>query len=257
MLHNSNSAGSNSLKEAQALCEGRKNAYAVTVDVKSEQGIRPLIQGADLVISLVPATAHVLIAQLCIEIGRHFVSASYVSPQMAALDSLAKERGIILLNEIGLDPGLDHCSAMDVIDKVQSRGAQVTAFISFCGGLPAPMAAADVPFSYKFAWSPKGVLSAALQPALFQIGQNEMNSSVMKRFEGEALLSRGQFSDIRMPAALDAYSLPILEGLPNRNSINPYLDLYNLRKNAPDGPRTMLRGTLRYMIAIKICYIRV
>lgn len=256
-MRNSSHAGSNSLQEAQSLCEGRENAYAVTVDVNSEEEIRPLIQEADLVISLVPAAAHVLIAQSCIEIGRHFVSASYVSPQMAALDTLAKEKGILLLNEIGLDPGLDHCSAMDVIDEVQSRGAQVTSFISFCGGLPAPMAAADVPFSYKFAWSPKGVLSAALQPALFKIGRNERNSSIMRRFEGEALLSCAQFSDVRMPSALDTYSLPILEGLPNRNSINPYLDLYNLRKSAPEGPRTMLRGTLRYMRAIKFCYIRV
>lgn len=130
-----------------------------------------------------------------------------------------------MLNEIGLDPGLDHLSAKKIIDEAKAQGSKILSFKSWCGGLPAPECA-DNPLAYKFSWSPRGVLLAALNDARFRIGGKEVH------IPGSDLLLSVWNAPFKSPLAL--------EGLPNRDSLK-YLDLYGLQ-----GVETMLRGTLRY-----------
>ena len=127
----------------------------------SDAEIERLVSEHDLTISLLPAPMHPVIARLCIKHKRNMVTASYVSPEMMELDADAKAAGITILNEVGVDPGMDHMSAMRVIDEVQENGGKIESFTSLCGGLPAPESALSNPLKYKFSWSPRGVLSAA------------------------------------------------------------------------------------------------
>ena len=122
------------------------------------------IREHDLAVSLLPYAYHPVVARLCVKHGVHMVTTSYVKQAMADLDAAAKDAGVILLNEIGVDPGIDHMTAMRVIHKVQAQGGKITRFISCCGGLPAPEANTN-PFGYKFSWSPRGVLLAGKNPA--------------------------------------------------------------------------------------------
>jgi len=157
------------------------------------------------------------------------VTASYISPAMRELHDRAVSADVLLLNEIGLDPGIDHCSAVSLLSDLRSQNKKVVAFTSFCGGLPAPEVA-DVPLGYKFSWSPRAVLAAALNGAKFKLGG--------KGWEilGENIL-RSYFPNVPI---LD--DIP-LEGFANRDSLR-YAESYRL------GPvqelRTLLRGTLRY-----------
>ena len=152
------------------------------------------------------------------------VNASYVSPEMQALDEEARAKGLLFLCECGLDPGLDHMAAMKMIHTIQQEGGTVTEFYSYCGGLPAPEAD-DNPFHYKFSWSPKGVLLAILNGARYlENGQEVEYSSAelfqaVRSFEVEGM-------------AFEAY--------PNRDSV-PYRERYGLQ-----GVRNLFRGTLRY-----------
>jgi alpha-aminoadipic semialdehyde synthase len=137
-------------------------------------------------VSLLPAPLHPAVAELCIEHKKHMVTASYISPAMRSLHSRfdppcplglfwtnalcsAQSAGVLLLNEIGLDPGIDHCSAHSLLSRLRSENKQIVSFVSFCGGLPAPEAAEGVPFGYKFSWSPRGVLRAAGEGAIFRL----------------------------------------------------------------------------------------
>jgi alpha-aminoadipic semialdehyde synthase len=170
---------------------------------------------------------HPKIAEQCINLSKHMVTASYISPALANLDSAAKEKGVTLMNEIGLDPGIDHLTALSAFDDIKSEGSQVTHFESWCGGLPAPEAS-DNPLGYKFSWSPQGVLLAASNSASHLLESKKV--------------------DIPGPDLLKAVvDVPImkgfaLEGYPNRDSLK-YISLYNLN---PSKLRTMFRGTLRY-----------
>ena len=128
--------------------------------------MRAEIAKADLVISLLPATMHVPVAKMCIAHQKHLVTASYTSPDMRGLDLEAREAGVIILNEVGLDPGIDHMSAQALINEAKERGAVITSFESVCGGLPAPEAS-DNPFGYKFSWNPRGVLTASQNDARY------------------------------------------------------------------------------------------
>ncbi len=155
------------------------------------------------------------------------VTASYISPALANLDTAAKNSGITLMNEIGLDPGIDHLTALSAFDEIKSEGGHITHFESWCGGLPAPEAS-DNPLGYKFSWSPQGVLLAASNSATHLSETNKVD------IPGQDLLK----------AVVD---VPImkgfaLEGYPNRDSLK-YISLYNLD---PSKLRTMFRGTLRY-----------
>jgi saccharopine dehydrogenase-like NADP-dependent oxidoreductase len=116
-----------------------------------------LIKQSHTVISLLPATMHTPIAQSCVHHRTHLVTASYISPEFRALDRQAREAGIVLLGEMGLDPGMDHMSAMKMIDHITVRGGKVRGFLSVCGGLPAPEAANN-PLGYKFRFVSPGFL---------------------------------------------------------------------------------------------------
>ncbi|KAH8993244.1 Saccharopine dehydrogenase-domain-containing protein [Lactarius hatsudake] len=220
---------SNLLQEAEQLVAVHPNASALFVTMDDQTRVSQLVKESDVVISLLPATLHPTVAELCVEHKKHMVTASYVSPAMRSLHSRAQSAGIILLNEIGLDPGIDHCSAHALLSRLRAENKRVVGFTSFCGGLPAPEAAEGVPLGYKFSWSPRGVLRAVGEDAKFLLsGQNW-------EIPGESLLLQ-HFPDVPLSNVLK------LEGLANRDSMH-YAETYSL-----DGGelRTMLRGTLRY-----------
>ncbi|MBN2265113.1 MAG: saccharopine dehydrogenase NADP-binding domain-containing protein, partial [Candidatus Aminicenantes bacterium] len=151
---------------AEALVAGHTRGAAEVLDIADRAALSAAVERADLVVSLVPYTFHPLIAELAVESGRPMVTASYVSPAMRALDERAKAKGVILLNELGLDPGIDHMEAMRIIHEAHEAGRSVLGFTSWCGGLPAPEANTN-PFGYKFSWSPRGVLLASKNSARF------------------------------------------------------------------------------------------
>ena len=154
------------LEDALNLLDGAENCRALTLDLNDGEALSQLVETHDLVISLVPFSYHPLVANHCLEQGKTLITASYVSEEMQAFDKEAKARGLIFLNEIGLDPGIDHMSAMRIIDDVHARGGKIRHFGSYCGGLPAPEAN-DNPFGYKFSWAPKGVLLASRNGARY------------------------------------------------------------------------------------------
>jgi len=215
---------SRTVAKAQELVSGHERGLAVTLVADDTAGLRGRIAEADVVVSLLPYTHHVMVAKQCLELKRHLVTTSYVSDAMRALDGPAQAAGLLFLNEIGLDPGIDHMSAMSVIDAVRVGGGRVVGFESYCGGLPAPEAN-DNPLGYKFSWSPKGVVMA---------GRNEARYLKDGR---EVVVPGPDLFGHRWPLKVaDGFEF---EAYPNRNSL-PYVDLYGLH-----GVRTMLRGTLR------------
>jgi alpha-aminoadipic semialdehyde synthase len=166
-------------------------------------------------------------------------------PQAKVHTHSAQSAGIILLNEIGLDPGIDHCSAHSLLSRLRAENKQIIGFTSFCGGLPAPEAAEGIPLGYKFSWSPRGVLRAAREGAKFLLAGQVRPSPLLPslpvvnhhqnwEIPGESLLLQ-HFPDVPISNVLR------LEGLANRNSMD-YLETYSLKH---DELRTMLRGTLR------------
>ena len=211
--------------KAAALLQGHTNGRAGAWTTDDKKGLKDLVKDADLVISLLPATFHVLIAEECIAQKKLMVTASYVSPAMRALDTKAKEAGILILNEIGVDPGIDHMSAMKVIDRVKASGGKVTSFKSYCGGLPAPEANTN-PWGYKFSWSPRGVMTAGKNSARY------LKDGVQVDIPGPGL-----FGDMHL---LNVPGLGELEAYPNRDSMS-YIEIYGLRD-----AKTVFRGTLRY-----------
>jgi saccharopine dehydrogenase (NADP+, L-glutamate forming)/spermidine synthase len=216
---------SRTLSKAEALLDGHPHGQAKAWTVADKPGLRELVRETDLAVSLLPATYHVLAAQECISQKKLMVTTSYVSPAMRALDAQAKAAGVLILNEIGVDPGIDHMSAMKIIDRVKGDGGQVVSFRSYCGGLPAPEANTN-PWGYKFSWSPRGVLVAGKNSARYLKDGKEVNIPAPELFANMHLL--------------DVPGLGELEAYPNRDSMG-YMDLYGLR-----GAKTVFRGTLRY-----------
>ena len=210
---------------AARVLDGHPRGRAVAVSVDDDAALSKLVEGSELVVSLLPATLHVRIAKQAIAHRVPMITTSYVSPDMQALDAAAREAGILLLNEIGLDPGLDHMSAMRLIRTVQSEGARVVSFRSCCGGLPSPEANTN-PWGYKFSWSPRGVLAAGRKPARWIA-----DGRVVEVPGGEIF---------RHAAPYDVSEVGRLEVYPNRDS-NAYAATYGI-----EGVRTMFRGTLRY-----------
>ncbi|GAA5862039.1 hypothetical protein JCM3774_006149 [Rhodotorula dairenensis] len=218
---------SNDLSAAKAHADGRKNVKAVYLDASDPAAVAEVVKGADVVLSLLPAPLHVKIAKMCIEHKAALVTASYTSAEMAALHDEAKAADVVLLNELGLDPGIDHVTAMRLIEEASASGHTIKSFISFCGGLPSPELS-NAPLGYKFSWSPRGVLTAALNAASFRISGREVSIA------GPDLL-RENFPSLPLLRGL------ALEGVANRDSVS-YLSQYRLPSNLP----TILRGTLRY-----------
>jgi saccharopine dehydrogenase (NADP+, L-glutamate forming) len=215
------------LEEARQLLGADPNGTAMTLDLGDEEALSKLVAEHDLTISLVPYTFHPMVARQCLKHDRNLVTASYVSPEMDALDAEARAKGLVFLNEIGLDPGIDHMSAMRIIDDVHERGGVIRHFRSYCGGLPAPEAN-DNPFGYKFSWAPRGVLMASRNGALYLRDGHEVEVPAERLFRDMHLL--------HVPGGGD------FEAYPNRDSI-AYREIYNLSDEA----RTIFRGTLRNM----------
>uniref|UniRef100_A0A7S2SNY8 Saccharopine dehydrogenase (NAD(+), L-glutamate-forming) n=1 Tax=Rhizochromulina marina TaxID=1034831 RepID=A0A7S2SNY8_9STRA len=220
-------------EEAAALAgqvpEGAARAIALGVEKEEDrEALGSLIREGDVVVSLVPPPLHAGVAEHCIQAGTHLVTASYVSDAMRGLDKAAQEKGVLLLNEMGLDPGMDHMSAMKVIHEAQAQGAQVTSFRSLCGGLCSPDCLdPEDPLQYKFSWSPAGVFSAAMSPARF------LQDGIVVEQDGPTKLSHAQ--------PFQGWKSLNLEAIPNRDSLI-YGDLYGIEESA----QTILRGTLRY-----------
>ncbi|MCB9014261.1 MAG: saccharopine dehydrogenase NADP-binding domain-containing protein [Lentimicrobiaceae bacterium] len=211
--------------KAAELIENHPNAVAIALNVHDESALGECIEQHDLVVSLLPYMFHVQVARLCVALRRNMVTTSYVKPEMEALDIPAKEAGIVILNEMGLDPGIDHMSAMRVIDHIHARGGKVEEFYSVCGALPAPEAATN-PFRYKFSWSPKGVVMAGNNDARFL------------KNGGEVLVPTAQL--FRNPLTINFSSVGNLDIYPNRDSIS-YISIYGIPE-----VKNMMRGTFRF-----------
>ncbi|MFP4274610.1 MAG: saccharopine dehydrogenase C-terminal domain-containing protein [Paracoccaceae bacterium] len=186
------------------------------------------LQPGDVVVSMLPGDWHVPLAELAISKRAHFVSSSYISPEMRALDSAAREAGVALVNEVGLDPGIDHLMAHHLVAEYRASDAfdpsNAISFTSYCGGIPKH----PNPFRYKFSWSPLGVLKALKSPSR----------------------SIREYSELRVTRPWDAisdYTAPLpqperFEVYPNRDSV-PFIQEYGFD---PDWPlRNFVRGTLR------------
>lgn len=210
---------------AARLVAGHPRGAAQVLDLADRTALAAAIGRADLVVSMVPYTYHPVVAELAIDQGRSVVTASYVSPAMRALDARAKERGVILLNELGLDPGIDHMEAMRVIHEVHDAGGRVLGFTSWCGGLPAPESNTN-PFGYKFSWSPRGVLLASKNSAQY------LKDGLIVTIPAAELFAH--------PETIGIPGLGSFEGYPNRDSV-AYRETYGI----PEA-QTVFRGTLRY-----------
>ena len=161
------------LAQAQALAKKHparriKGVHQIEIsdDPEKNAPIKAILETVDVVVSLLPAFLHPYIAKLAIETRTNMVTASYVSEAMQALDAEAKDAGITILNEVGVDPGLDHMSAMKIIHELQAEGKKVTSFKSYCGGVPYTSIQKN-PLNFKASWSPLGILSAVNRPARF------------------------------------------------------------------------------------------
>jgi alpha-aminoadipic semialdehyde synthase len=217
---------SRTASKAEAMIAGHPAGKALALNVQDETVLAQSIKDCDLVVSLVPYTFHPVVARHCIANRKHMVTTSYVSAAMQEQNGAAQEAGVTILNEIGVDPGIDHMSAMRIIDNVRARGGRITSFKSYCGGLPAPEAN-DNPFGYKFSWAPRGVLLACRNSAMYR----------MDGFNVE-VPSHHLFRDMHI---LSVPGLGEFEAYPNRDSIS-YIDVYGLQ-----GIQTIYRGTLRNM----------
>jgi len=215
---------SRTVSKAIKLIDNHPDGVAKELNLKNEESLREEVSKADLVISMVPYSFHPKVAKYCIDFKKHMVTTSYVSEIMKNLDAEAKKAGILILNEVGLDPGIDHMEAMRIIHEVEEKGGEITNFTSYCGGLPAPEANTN-PFGYKFSWSPIGVLLAGKNSAQYLKDGQQVFIPSENLFENYSIIPIEGLGDF--------------EGYPNRNSL-PYIDLYNIQST-----KTMLRGTLR------------
>ncbi|MGB0882969.1 MAG: saccharopine dehydrogenase family protein [Vicingaceae bacterium] len=201
-----------------------KLAKAIAFDVNNEEERVRLIDEHDLIISMLPAHMHMSVARDCIKYKKHMATASYVSEEMKALDADAKAAGIVMMNEIGVDPGIDHMSAMRVIDDIRNNGGDLKAFETFTGGLVAPESDNN-PWNYKFTWNPRNVVLAGTGTAQFIQGGKYKYIPYTKLF--------------RRTEIIDVEGYGKFEGYANRDSLS-YREVYDL-KDIP----TMYRGTLR------------
>ncbi len=211
--------------KADEMLEGYERGKSITWTVDQLDALDDLIETHDLIVSLLPYTHHVTVAERCIAHKKNMLTSSYVSPEMKKLDEKAKEAGIIIMNEIGVDPGYDHMTAMDIIDRVHEEGGKIDEFHSLCGALCAPEAS-DNPFRYKFSWSPKGVVMAGNNDAQYLKNEKVVNLDTADLFSN--------------PLEIDFPGVEKMHVYPNRDSL-PYIDLYGIKE-----VKTMYRGTFRY-----------
>jgi len=216
--------GDISLDVAKQKIANHKNGEAFEFDIFNEKQRHEEIQKADVVISMLPARFHYLAAEKCVEFGKHMVTASYVSKEIKAMHDQALAKNILLLNEIGVDPGIDHMSAMKVIDEIKAKGGELISFKSSTGGLVAPEYDNN-PWNYKFTWNPRNVVVAGQATAQY------IDHGQLKFIPYHKLFTR--------PETMSVLDLGKFEMYPNRDSLS-YREVYGLQNI-----QTLLRGTLR------------
>ena len=212
-------------ENADLIIQNHKNAKSILLDVFNLEQRQKLIKKSDLVISMLPARFHVEVAKDCISFGKHMVTASYISKEMKALDKAAKKKGLVFMNEIGVDPGIDHMSAMQIIDQIKGIGGKMLLFESFTGGLVAPENDNNL-WNYKFTWNPRNVVLAGQGGAAMFIQEG-----TYKYIPYHKLFRRTEFLNINGSGNYEAYA--------NRDSLK-YRSIYGL-----EGIPTMYRGTIR------------
>lgn len=214
----------NNVKLAEQKVHHHPNGAFDELDIFDVKKRQTLIKDHDFVISMLPASMHTEVAEDCVRFGKSMATASYVSDSMRALDKYAKEKNIVLFNEIGLDPGIDHASAMKIIDDIHRQGGKIITFKSYCGGLIAPECN-DNPWGYKISWNPRNVVMAGNSTAEYLFDGKIKLLPYQRLFENHENISVENF-------VFDAYA--------NRNSIQ-YVDAYRIPE-----VKNILRGTLRY-----------
>lgn len=210
---------------AEKKTNNHPNATPIALDIFDKNQRNAEIQKADIVISMLPAHLHIEVARDCIIYRKHMVTASYISDAMQELDAAAKANGLIFMNEIGLDPGIDHMSAMKVIDEIRAKGGKILLFESFCGGLVAPESDTNL-WNYKFTWAPRNVVLAGQGGAAKFIQEG-----TYKYIPYNKLFRRTEFLEIKGFGRFEAYA--------NRDSLK-YRSIYGL-----DDALTVYRGTVR------------
>lgn len=212
------------LEASQKKLNSRPSTEAVVLNANDDALLENLISKADVVISMLPAFLHPKIAKKALALKKHFFSASYESPEMKEIKSEIEEANLFFLNECGLDPGVDHMSAMKIMDEAKERGEKIISFKSFCGGLLSPESE-DNPWKYKFTWNPRNVVLAGQGTSRY------IEQGVLKFIPYQQLFKR------LTPLHFDG--LGEYEAYPNRDSLS-YREVYGL-ENIP----TILRGTIR------------
>jgi len=217
--------GDISIEDINNRIEKHKNLTVIQLDVFNKVHREAEIKKADIIISMLPARFHLEVAKDCIQFQKNMVTASYISDEMKALDAEVKKNGLVFMNEIGVDPGIDHMSAMQVIDKIHAKGGKMLLFESFTGGLVAPESDTNL-WNYKFTWNPRNVVTAGQGGAAMFIQEG-----TYKYIPYHKLFRRTEFLQINGSGKFEAYA--------NRDSLK-YRSIYGLE----DIP-TMYRGTIR------------
>ncbi len=215
---------SRTVSKAVSMIDGHPNGVALEWTVDKTEELRKLVSEHDLSVSLLPYQYHVQVAKVCLEFNKHLVTTSYISDAMKELDGQAREKGLVFLNEAGLDPGIDHMSAMKIIHDVQAKGGKIKSFRSTTGALQA-FEANNNPFGYKFSWAPRGVLMASKNPSKW------LENGQIREYPGEELFENYTLQNVPGVGAFENY--------PNRNSV-PYKEIYGLADAT-----TVYRGTFR------------
>ncbi len=216
--------GDLSLDLAKSKINNHPKGQAIYFDINDNKQLKAEVAWADIVVSLLPAFMHPIVAKECVSQSKHMATASYVSDAMKALDAEAKQKGITLLNELGVDPGIDHMSAMNVIDEIREKGGKLLGFISNTGGLIAPESDNN-PWNYKFTWNPRNVVLAGQGVAQF------IENGQYKFIPYHRLYSRARTYSVLNYGNFEMY--------PNRDSLQ-YREIYDLKDI-----QTLIRGTLR------------
>lgn len=198
---------------------------AAAFDVTDEDARRHAITGADIVISMLPPRLHAAVARDCLRLSKHLLTASYVDDEMKSMASDIEEKDLLFLCEMGLDPGIDHMSAMKLIDAIHAKGGRISSFISHCGGLVAPESD-DNPWHYKISWNPRNIILAGKAGAVYK-----KNGAVIN-LPYEEIFAKNETVEVQ--------GLDRLAWYPNRDSLS-YITLYGLEE-----ADTFLRTTLRY-----------
>lgn len=214
-----------SLKNAESRAKNHPNCNAILFDVFDKKQRQSIISNSDIIVSMLPASMHIEVAKDCIKFKKNLVTASYISDEMKKLDSEVKKQGLVFMNEIGVDPGIDHMSAMQMIDSINNDGGKMLLFESFTGGLVAPESDNNL-WNYKFTWNPRNVVLAG------QGGSAKfIQEGTYKYIPYHKLFRRTEFLNLNGNGKFEAYA--------NRDSLK-YREVYGL-KNI----KTMYRGTIR------------